>query len=55
MDKTVIKLVTMLVVALVATLIFIGMEFKMKQVRLVNTGAKAVLAVVIAGLLVSIV
>jgi len=55
MDKTVIKLVVMLGVALVATLIFIGLEFKTKQVRLVNTGAKAILAVVIAGLLVSVV
>lgn len=54
MDKTVIKLVIMLSVALIATLVFIGLEIKTKQTRLINTGVKGVLAVVIAGLLISV-
>lgn len=45
----------MLCVALIAVLTAIGMEFKTKQVRPVNTIGKSALAVVLVGLLFSIV
>ena len=55
MDETVIKLVIMLCVALIAVLTAIALEFKTKQVRPVNTIGKSALALVLAGLLVSII
>lgn len=55
MDATVIKLLIMLAVAFVTTLALIGLEVRNKMVKPLNTGAKAVVAVVIAGLFISII
>lgn len=55
MDATVIKLVIMLVVAFVATLALIALEVRGKQIKPLNTGAKAIVAVIIAGLFISII
>ncbi|KRM55593.1 hypothetical protein [Lacticaseibacillus sharpeae] len=54
MDATVIKLVIMLVVALLTTLALIGVEFRTHTVRPGATGSKTLVAVVVAGLLISI-
>lgn len=54
MDATVIKLVIMLVVALLVSLGAIGLEVRTHHVSAAGTGSKAALAVVLTGLLISI-
>ncbi|WP_164848107.1 hypothetical protein [Lacticaseibacillus hulanensis] len=55
MDATVIKLVIMLTTALIVTLGLIGVEFWTHAVRPGATISKSVVAVVVLGLLVSII
>lgn len=55
MDATVIKLVIMLSVALITTLALIAVEFRTHAVRPGATVSKSIVAVVVLGLLVSII
>lgn len=55
MDATVIKLTIMLGIAFLATLTAVALEVRSKQVSPLNTGLKAIVAVVVAGLFISII
>jgi len=48
------QLLLLSVVALLVTLSLIGLEWKTKQLSRLNTGVKAVVAVVLVGLIVSL-
>ncbi|KRM71705.1 hypothetical protein [Lacticaseibacillus brantae] len=48
------QLLLLSVIALVVTLSLIGLEWKTKQLSRLNTGVKAVVAVVLVGLIVSL-